>query len=115
ESDLMSIDNSPGEEEMRICVMAAACGAMSSAAMAQPVLDGVRDAVYGSPRAVQTVETGFGDANPNGGSELDAAYARIQGGTLYLMLTGNLENNFNKLNIFIDSQAGGQNVLQNDA
>lgn len=99
---------------MRTYVTAAACGAISCAAAAQPVLDGVRDGVYGAPRAIQTVQTGFGDANPNGGSELDAAYARIEGGVLYLMLTGNLENNFNKLNIFIDSRAGGQNVLQND-
>jgi len=83
-------------------------------AAAAPVLDGTRDASY-SLRSVQTVQTQFGDANPNSGSELDAAYARIEGGTLYLMLTGNLENNFNKLNIFIDSRAGGQNVLQNDA
>jgi hypothetical protein len=81
---------------------------------AAPVLDGTRDASY-NLRSVQTVQTQFGDANPNGGSELDAAYARIEGGTLYLMLTGNLENNFNKLNVFIDSVAGGQNVLQNDA
>ena len=28
---------------------------------------------YGRCAAVQTVETQFGDANPNGGSELDAA------------------------------------------
>jgi len=81
-------------------------------AWAAPVLDGTRDATY-SLRTVQTVETQFGDANPNGGSELDAAWAQIDGGTLYLMLTGNLENNFNKLNIFIDSVAGGQNQLQN--
>jgi uncharacterized protein (TIGR03382 family) len=94
--------------------MAIACGAIASAAVAAPVLDGMRDVAYGGPRAVQTVQTQFGDGNPNGGSELDAAYARIEGGTLYLMLTGNLENNFNKLNIFIDSQAGGQNVLQNN-
>ena len=86
----------------------------AAAATAAPVLDGTLDAGY-SLRAVQTVQTQFGDANPNGGSELDAAYARIEGGTLYLMLTGNLENNFNKLNIFIDSVAGGQNVLQNAA
>lgn len=99
---------------MRKFVMgAAACSALASAAMAIPSLDGVRDAVYGAARSVQTVQTFFGDANPNGGSELDAAYARVEGGTLYLMLTGNLENNFNKLNIFFDSQAGGQNVLQN--
>lgn len=80
---------------------------------AAPTLDGTRDASYGSPLSVQTVETNFGDANPNGGSELDAAYALVEGGTLYLMITGNLENNFNKLNIFIDSVAGGQNQLQN--
>jgi hypothetical protein len=77
---------------------------------AAPVLDGTQDVSYGSAVAVQTVQTGFGDNF----SELNAAYAAIEGGTLYLMLTGNLENNFNKLNIFIDSQAGGQNVLQND-
>ena len=99
----------------KLLMGAAACGALASAALAAPTLDGVRDAAYGTPKAVQTVQTGFGDANPNGGSELDAAYAHIEGGILYLMLTGNLENNFNKLNIFFDSQAGGQNVLQNDA
>jgi MYXO-CTERM domain-containing protein len=87
-------------------------GLMAAPAAAQITLDGVRDGGY-TLRAVQTVETNFGDANPNGGSELDAAWTRISGGTLYLMLTGNLENNFNKLNIFIDSVAGGQNVLQN--
>ncbi len=86
-----------------------------SAAFGAPTLDGVRDVVYGSAVAVQSVETQFGDANPTGGSELDAAYANVEGGTLYLLLTGNLEANFNKLNIFIDSQAGGQNVLQNAA
>jgi hypothetical protein len=82
-------------------------------AWAQPILDGTRDATY-ELRSVQTVETQFGDGNPNGGSELDAAWAQIDGGTLYLTLTGNLENNFNKLNIFIDSVPGGQNQLQND-
>jgi hypothetical protein len=78
--------------------------------LAATILDGTRDVSYGSAAAVQSVETGFGD-NFN---ELNAGYATIEGGMLYLMLTGNLENNFNKLNIFIDSQAGGQNVLQND-
>jgi len=83
-------------------------------AAAAPILDGMRDVSY-ELRSVQTVETQFGDGNPNGGSELDAAYAWVEGGTLYLMLTGNLENNFNKLNVFIDSRAGGENVLTNDA
>lgn len=78
---------------------------------AAPTVDGTKDAAYGSALAVQTVDTGFGDANPNNGSELDAGYGLIDGGNLYLMLTGNLEANFNKLEIFIDSKAGGQNVF----
>nr|HPM23119.1 hypothetical protein [Phycisphaerae bacterium] len=53
--------------------------ALVSAAQGSPILDGSRDASYGSANAVQLVQTGFGDANPNGGSELDAAYARVEG------------------------------------
>jgi hypothetical protein len=85
--------------------------ALTVPAWAQPVVDGTRDAAYGVPLAVQTVETQFGDANPLGGSELDAAYAVIAGGRLYLMLTGNQETNFNTLEIFIDAKPGGENVL----
>jgi len=86
-------------------------GLLAVPAWAVPTLDGAKDPSYGAARAVQTVQTNFGDNS----SELDAAYAQIDGGTLYLMLTGQVENNFNKLNIFIDSVAGGQNQLQNDA
>jgi len=89
-------------------------GLLALPAVAAPVLDGIRDGSY-NLRAVQTLETQFGDANPNSGSELDAAWAQFDGGVLYLMLTGNLENNFNKLNVFIDSVPGGQNQLQADA
>lgn len=60
--------------------------------------------------SLQTVETGFGDNF----SELNAAWGQVQGGVLYLTLTGNLESNFNKLNIFIDSVAGGENVITNN-
>jgi hypothetical protein len=49
---------------------------------AQFTLDGSRDAAYGAPLAVQTVQTGFGDNN----SELNAAYAAISEGNLYLLL-----------------------------
>jgi hypothetical protein len=79
--------------------------------LAQPIVDGSKDVAYGAALAVQTVETHFGDGNPLGGSELDAAYAVVTGGRLYLMLTGNLENNYNTLEVFIDSKAGGENVL----
>jgi hypothetical protein len=88
-------------------------GAFAAAAFAQTI-DGTRDAIYGAPLAVQTVQTQFGDANPPGslgGSELDAAYARIANGRLFLMLTGNHEPNFNKLDVFFDSHAGGENIL----
>lgn len=78
---------------------------------AAPTLDGMLDASYGPARSVQTVQTQFGDNF----SELNAAYAQVDGGTLYLLLTGQVENNFNKLNIFIDSVAGGENMLTADA
>ena len=66
---------------------------------------------YGGPLAVQQVETQFGD----NASELNAAYGVAQeGGMLRLILTGQVENNFNKLNIFIDSVAGGQNTIGAD-
>jgi len=74
-----------------------------------PVVDGTLDTgIYGSAIAIQTVGTQFGD----NASELDAAYATVVSNKLYLMLTGNLENNFNKLEIFIDStDAVTTNVL----
>jgi hypothetical protein len=79
----------------------------TSAALATPVVNGTRGGdAYGAARAVQTVETGFGDNF----SEWNAAYGTIEGGRLYLMLTGNLEANFNKLEILIDAAPGGFNV-----
>jgi hypothetical protein len=82
-------------------------GLLAAPAWAVPTVDGSRDAEYGSALALQTVETGFGD----NASELDGGYGLISGGRLYLMLTGNIESNFNKLEIFIDSKAGGQGVF----
>lgn len=86
-------------------------GLLAGPLWAVPAVDGTKDAAYGAALAVQTVETGFGDANPNNGSEMDAGYATCEADKLYLMLTGNIEANFNKLEIFIDSKAGGQSVF----
>jgi len=87
-------------------------GLFAAQVHAAPTIDGTRDGAYGAPISVQTVQTQFGDdtGGLNGG-ELDAGYALIQNGRLFVMLTGNVEPNFNKMNVFIDSKAGGENVL----
>ena len=89
----------------RLLCLAIAC-VMAAPTSAQTI-DGTLDGVYGPALALQTVETQFGDNF----SELDAGYGTISGGLLNLMLTGNIEGNFNKLEIFIDSKAGGQGVF----
>lgn len=82
-------------------------------ALALPIVDGTRDAEYGTAKAVQTVQTQFADSTggTSAGSEWNAAYATCDSGRLTLMLTGNLEANFNTVEIFIDSKAGGQSVF----
>lgn len=92
--------------------------ALAGSALAVTV-DGTLDGTYGAALSVQSTQTQFGDANINlsdyaNGSELDAAYGRIEGGVLYLLLAGNLESNFNKLELFFDVAPGGQNTLRND-
>ena len=87
---------------------AAILGLLFSASVQAQGLDGsIAGDPYGDALAVQTVNTQFGDNL----SELNAAYGFVRGGNLHLAFTGNLENNFNKLNIFIDSVGGGENVL----
>lgn len=86
----------------------------------RPILDGVLDESYDRLIVVQQTQTQFGDANQGAvdfanGSELDAAYAKIVGGRLYLFIAGNLESNFNKLEIFFDTIEGeGQNRIRSD-
>ena len=79
----------------------------SSASRGLVILDGKKDALYPDAVAVRTIETGFGDNQ----SEWNAAYAYVRDGFLHLLLTGNLEANFNKLEIFVDSLAGGQTTF----
>ncbi len=90
----------------------------AAAAVAQTV-DGTLDATYGPAKSTQSTQTGFGDANLGvvdyaNGSELDGAYATVSGNVLYLFLSGNLESNFNKLEIFFDTVGGGQGKLRGD-
>ena len=89
-----------------------------SAAHAQTV-DGTRDASYPAALAVQGNATQFGNSNTGlqtnaNGSELDNVHAKVVGTDLYLFFGGNLQSNFNKLELFFDSKTGGQNVLRND-
>ena len=92
----------------KILILSALPVLVAGSALAQPVIDGtIAGDSYGPAASVQAVQTGFGDNL----SELDAAYCTSEGGRFYLALTGNLEDNFNKIEIFIDSKAGGENVL----
>jgi hypothetical protein len=82
-------------------------------------IDGTADTEYGSDVAVQDTQTGFGDSNLAmvdwaNGSELDVAKTHVNGGIFYMILCGNLESNYNKLEIFFDCIDGGQNKLRGD-
>lgn len=94
--------------------------AVAPASLAQIVVDGTADKVYGDALAVQNVQTQFGNATSGqidiaiGGSEIDGIFARVEGGVLYLVIAGNLESNFNKLEVFFDTREGGQNRLRGD-
>ena len=93
----------------------AALGLAAASAHAQ-VVDGTVDASYGTPKFVQNTATGFGDNNnadvlAANGSEIDNVYAYVAGGNLNVFVGGNVETNFNKVQLLIDSQAGGQTTL----
>lgn len=94
--------------------------ALSGWSFGQVTIDGMVDASYGDALAVQDTRTGFGDADHGlmdfcNGSELDEAFAQIEDGTLYIMLAGNLESNFNHIEVFIDSIPGeGQSPILNN-
>jgi hypothetical protein len=89
-------------------------------AYAAPVIDGTASGGdgYGTALSVQNTQTQFGDNNggdliatANGGSEIDQVFGVVSNGRLYVTITGNLEKNFNKMEIFIDSVAGGVNEI----
>lgn len=81
------------------------------------VIDGSSfNAEYGPSIWSQTTGTSFGNSTDPGplnsnGSEIDALYVRAVGSGLYLGVAGNLETNFNKLNVVLDFRTGGQNTL----
>lgn len=81
---------------------------LASPAFSQIVIDGtIAGDSYGPAVAVQGTETGFGDNL----SEINACYATFEAGRLVFAITGNIEDNFNKLEIFLDTVPGGENVF----
>jgi len=104
-----------------LCAAALLSLSATSIAFAQPVLDGNASGSdgYGAALSVQNTQTQFGDNNDadlianSGGSEIDQVFGVVSNGRLYVTIAGNLENNFNKMEVFIDSVArpGETNTL----
>ena len=93
---------------------------LSQVCVAQIAVDGDLggdEVDYGPALSVQNTNTGYGNATngdsryANGGSEIDQVFARVMADRLFVLVTGNLESNFNKLNVFIDSVPGGKNQI----
>ncbi|MEN1679157.1 MAG: hypothetical protein AAGJ46_06160 [Planctomycetota bacterium] len=100
----------------RLALTLAATTVLAAGATAQPVLNGTvagDESFYGAALSIQDTRTGFGDNTDDdliltsGGSEINQVFATVSGDRLYVMIAGNLEQNFNKMNVFIDSQSGG--------
>lgn len=87
---------------------------------AQPTIDGRLtgdEAAYGAALSIQNTRTRYGNAtlgdpiNGGGGSEIDQIFATVVNGRLNVLVAGNLQSNFNKMEFFIDSVAGGVNRI----
>jgi hypothetical protein len=69
--------------------------------------------VIGDPSQASPVAP---DADWAYGSEIDnvRSYLDTANGYLYIFIAGNMEVNYNKMSLFIDCKAGGQNTVRND-
>ena len=100
---------------MKNFLMFAAVAMLATTAHAQ-TLDGSitgDESFYGAALSTQNTRTGFGDNTSDdlvltatGGSEINQVFATISGGRLHVMVTGVLETNFNKLQLFFDTDTG---------
>jgi hypothetical protein len=106
---------------IRTTLSALVAASFGGLAVASVVVDGSLDKAYGPALAIQDSQTGFGDSDLGlidfcNGSELNNAHAfvDVENGYLRLFFGGNLESNFNKLEVFIDYRDGGQNRLRGD-
>lgn len=100
--------------------LAALLSAVVSTAGAQPVIDGTASLADGyASLSVQNTNTEFGDSTTGdlidtAGSEINQVFAKIENDRLYMVIAGNLQDNFDKLNIFVDSVSGGVNQIDGD-
>ena len=101
-----------------IATFAIVFGCLGTSVSAQvTTVDGSADDAYGEALVIQDNSTGFGNADLGSidfcnGSEIDSAFGFIADGMLHVLITGNVESNYNKLEIFIDAIPGeGQNPL----
>lgn len=91
----------------RAAAALAAAGLFVASAGAAPVMDGTADAEYGPALSIQNTNTQFGNGtngdpiNAGGGSEINQVFAKVDlaTGRLYVLIAGNLETNFNKLEV----------------
>ena len=93
---------------------------LSGVVTGQVVVDGTLDSDMPAHATLQTVATGFNDSDYGqpgfcNGSELNAVHIDYRDGSVVIFLAGNLESNFNKLELFVDARAGGQNQLRHTA
>ena len=82
-------------------------------------MDGIADAEYGVAAGVQDTMTNFGDASIGltdfcDGSEIDAVFGMIDDERLNILVAGNVQSNFNHLELFIDFVDGGQSRIRGD-
>ncbi len=97
---------------------------LSGIAVSTPAVDGTLDGgVAGTDYSnafLQGNYTGFGNetdgtedgSGPNGGgSEIDGIYMAKDATNLYIFMAGNLENNGNAFDLYIDTGAGGSGTL----
>jgi hypothetical protein len=102
-----------GSKSVLLAAVAVVSGLVAAGAHAQVTVDGTlsptEQALYGTAKALQTNNTGFG----NNASELNALYTYIDNATrkLNVFIAGNAESNNNKLVLFFDTKAGGQNTM----
>jgi hypothetical protein len=94
-----------------LCVALGFACFLNSGAQAQITVDGTKEAGYGSPVSIQTTTSNWGSR------AVANLSVKQEGGTLYLFVAANAGNpggTADAIFIFIDSKAGGSNVLVNN-